>query len=78
MRLPYEKWNWGDTGWLVLIAGLAAINIHGARVTSEDSFILGIFAAAAAFGWWKYRERRKEHYWAEHDRMRRHERGDPL
>lgn len=71
MKLPYEKWKWGDTGWLALIVILFAINAYGVRVTSEDSFYFGVFAAAAAFGWWKYRERRKTEYWEEIDRERR-------
>lgn len=76
--MPYEKWQWGDTGWLALIGGLAAVGIYGANITPKDNFILGAFAAAAAFGWWNYRESRKKDWLEEFDRQRRRENGDPL
>lgn len=73
MKMPYEKWQAGDTGWLILIGLLIAVGMYGANVTPNDNFILGGFAAAAAFGWWNYREGRKKDWWEEYDRQRRAE-----
>lgn len=78
MKMPYEKWQAGDTGWLVLLGVLVSVSMYGVNVTPNDNLVLGLFTAAAAFGWWHYRMNRKKDWWEEFDRQRRTENHDPL
>ena len=71
--MPYEKWKWPDTFWLLLIIVLATINARGFGMSRSECFALGIFTAMVAFGWWRYRESRKETWWAEYRLQRQRE-----